>query len=126
VGRIILFVFRNFYRRFGRALQNEMAYNPIRTRMKVNKLSGKFKTRLVARNEGIDYIDDSGIYHFNVCLKDNQWDLQIPGTKGNQFEPYELTDEEQKRILPRITKYLENVKWFALFRKPYGVKITRT
>jgi len=91
----------------------------------VNELYEKFKIRLVARNEGIEYTDNSGIYRFNVYLKDDLWDLQIPGSKGENFENYELNDEEQNRILPRIEKFLKGVKWFSSFRKAYNVKITR-
>ena len=81
-----------------------------------------FKIKLVARNEGIDYLDQGGAYKFNVGLHDNEWSLYLPASKDDCY-PYQLTDEELHRIVPRIREFLTKVKWFGLFGGPYTVKV---
>ena len=87
---------------------------------------GRYYIRLAARNEGIKYIDDVDIYRFRVAQVARVWTLHLPGTKGAEYEVHELDEEEEARILPRITKYLRTIWWFGFFPRRYTVVIERT
>jgi hypothetical protein len=67
------------------------------------------------KNEVIEYRDDVDVYHFNAWLKKRKWTVYLPGTKGKYHQPYELTEDEQKVIFPRIRNYLEGIKYFIWF-----------
>lgn len=82
-----------------------------------------YEITLVDRNEGLEYRDDTGVYSFNVALKGKEWTVYIPGLKGEDY--YELSPSETKSILPRITSFLENIRWFLLFGGPYSVRFIR-
>jgi hypothetical protein len=73
------------------------------------------------RNEVLEYRDPNGLYRFNVRLVDKQWTVVLPGIKGEGYHPYELTDEEQDLILPRIKQYLEGKKYFGFIGPTYPV-----
>jgi hypothetical protein len=81
--------------------------------------------RLTARNEGIEYVDDVDIYRFRVARIGRVWTLYLPCTKGPEFEVHELDEEEEARVLPRITKYLRTIWWFGFFPRRYTVVIER-
>jgi hypothetical protein len=85
----------------------------------------RYKIRLTARNEGIEYVDSLGVYHFNVALIDGAWRVYIPGTKGPNFEIHELGGEEKSRVLPRVIAYLETIWWLGIFRRRYSVVVVR-
>lgn len=89
-------------------------------------MENDYQVRLAARNEGIEYRDAQGVYRFNVILKGKEWTIFLPGSRGETYELYELSDEEEKRILPRIIHYLQSIKWFGLFRRSYSVTLRRT
>lgn len=82
-----------------------------------------YTVRLVARNEGLDYVDDQGIYHFDVQLRGRQWTVRLPATKGLTFEVCEMTAQEQAKILPRVERYLSRIKWFGIFPMSYNVRV---
>jgi hypothetical protein len=84
-----------------------------------------YRVVLAAKNEGVDYMDDSGVYHFDVSQTRNEWTLIVPPSKGQKFEPHELTPDEEARILPRVTKYLSRIRWFGVFPRSYSVRIVR-
>jgi hypothetical protein len=86
----------------------------------------RYTIRVAARNEGIKYVDDTDVYRFRVELVDRVWTLYLPGSKGPDYEVHELDDEEEKRILPRIIKYLERIKYFGFFPVRYSVAIEKT
>jgi hypothetical protein len=88
-------------------------------------LEKNYKIRLAAKNEGIEYRDEDGVYRFDVVLRGNEWKLFVPGSKGENFNTYELSQVEADRILPRITLYLQRIKWFGLFGKSYSVSVNR-
>jgi hypothetical protein len=77
----------------------------------------------VARNEGVEYQDETGIYRFNVSLKHRCWTLFLPGSRGASYESHIMDEAERNRILPRVIESLEHVKWFGLFRRSYSVRI---
>ena len=77
--------------------------------------------RLVARNEGIEYRDQSGVYRFNVALLDKKWIVYLPGSRGAFYESHELTDEERRIVLPRIRTYLENQSFWHFIGSRYPV-----
>jgi hypothetical protein len=85
----------------------------------------RYRIRLVARNEGIEYLDSVDVYHFNVALIGGEWRVYLPGSKGPDFEIHELDDGEKSRILPRINAYLETIWWFGIFRRRYSVVAVR-
>lgn len=81
-------------------------------------MSGQFRVRLAARNEGITYSDDeSGTHLFNVDLNGRTWRVEVPIGK--------LTDVEEHRILPRIQAFLERVWWLGIFPRTYSVTFVR-
>jgi hypothetical protein len=61
------------------------------------------------KNEVIEYRDDVDVYHFDAWLKKKKWTVFLPGTKGKYHQPYELTEDEQKIIFPRIRNYLNKI-----------------
>jgi hypothetical protein len=84
-----------------------------------------FKVRLVARNEGIEYRDAHDVYRFNLRLESKVWWVLLPGSKGEHFEPHELTPDEEAVVLPRIKQYLEGRRYFVLFGPTFPVVIER-
>ena len=86
-------------------------------------MTQKFRVRLTAKNEGVKYTDDTGVYRFNVCLQGKEWTIFVPPSKGDEYKTHELTDEEQARILPRIIDYLKEIRWFLVFRRSYSVTV---
>jgi hypothetical protein len=87
-------------------------------------MNQRYSVKLVARNEGIEYIDEIDVYRFNVELADEKWRVFVPGSKGSNYQRHELTVEEQNTILPRIKKYLESRKYFGIFGPTYPVIFT--
>jgi hypothetical protein len=88
-------------------------------------LKQRYSVRLVVRNEGIEYRDESGIYRFDVALKQKRWTVFLPGSKGEFFQIHELTPEECDRIEPRIIKYLENKRYFGFIGPSYPAVFAR-
>lgn len=84
-----------------------------------------YTIRLVARNEGIEYRDGSGLYRFDVWLDHGVWTVHLPGSRGEACSPYELTAEEEARILPRVRSYLGETRWFGFWRRRYVVQVLR-
>ena len=84
-----------------------------------------YTIRLVARNEGIEYCDEGGIYRFNVNLTDKKWVVYLPCSIGDFYQTHEFTEDEQKKIIPRIIDYLENRKYFGIFGPTYQVEFER-
>ena len=93
--------------------------------MRNHMVNERYTIHLVARNEGIKYVDDTDVYRFDVALIDRIWTLYLPGSKGPEYEIHELDEEEEKRILPRIIKYLQKMRYFGFFRVRYSVVIER-
>ncbi len=86
-------------------------------------MTDKFRVRLVARNEGVEYQDETGVYRFNVSLNDRRWTLFLPGSRGGSYESHRMDEAERSRILPRVIEFLEHIRWFGLFRRSYSVRI---
>ena len=84
----------------------------------------EFEVKLVAKNEGLEYIEGDLVLHFNVLLKKKVWEVSLSPTRGSSYEPYEFSEEELRRIKPRIKEYLSSIKWFGLFRFKYAVNFT--
>ncbi len=88
-------------------------------------MKDNYTVRLVARNEGIEYRDDASVYRFNVRLTGKKWVVYLPCSKGDFYQSYELTEDEQKTILPRIVEYLESRKYFGIVGPTYPVEFER-
>jgi hypothetical protein len=84
-------------------------------------MSGTYKVKLVARNEGIEYRDEHDVYRFAASLKNQKWTVYLPCSKGESYQVHELTDEERLLILPRIEQYLEGRKYYGLVGPSYPV-----
>ena len=88
-------------------------------------MKNSYSIKLVSRNEGIEYRDDNDVYRFNVNLIDKNWVVYLPCSKGNFYQLHEFTEDEKERIIPRITDFLENRKYFGIFGSTYSVKFER-
>jgi hypothetical protein len=86
---------------------------------------GGYRIRLAPKNEGIEYRDQHGVHRFNVAREGRVWILHLPGSKGDAYEPHELTAEEEARIVPRVTSYLSDIRWLGVFRRTYSVRLQR-
>jgi hypothetical protein len=82
-----------------------------------------YRVKLTAKNEGLEYRDESGTYRFNVSLRGRVWTLLLPGSRGDSYERYLMNEGERSRILPRVIGFLERVKWFGIFPRSYSVRI---
>jgi hypothetical protein len=76
---------------------------------------------MAGRGECVEYRDDAHVYRFEVRLRDNTWVVLLPGSKGDFYETYELSDSEEAVILPRLRAYLEAKRHFVLFGRTYPV-----
>jgi len=82
-----------------------------------------YKISLVARNEGVEYVDENGVYRVNVSLANGVWTVYLPGTFGDYHEIKVLSDEERNEIISRVVEYLSKVRWLGLFSKSYSVQV---
>lgn len=87
--------------------------------------SNSYKVNLVSKNEGVEYIDNEGTYRFEVSLYKKVWEIYLPCTFGDNYKEAHLTKEDEEIIVDRISKYLQTIRWFGLFRKNYEVKVIR-
>jgi hypothetical protein len=89
-------------------------------------MANQYEIRLVARNEGIEYTDLQDVYRFNVALIGKEWNVWLPGSRGQNYQTHVLDDEERERILPRIEKYLASRRYFLLVGPKYPVRFCTT
>jgi hypothetical protein len=82
-----------------------------------------FTIRLVAKNEGLLYSDESAKYYFDVVQNGEVWTVFLPCAKGSPGNTYALSKSERSLILPRIVDYLKEIKWFGIFQKRYEVNV---
>lgn len=82
-----------------------------------------YKLSLRARNQGVEYVDASGVYRFDVSLKKGVWTVHLPATFGDTYEIKVLTDGQREIMLPRIVEYLAKVRWLGLFARSYRVQV---
>ena len=79
---------------------------------------------LTAKNEILLYIEDKDEYAFDVNLSKKIWTVNLHIFKNG--EETELSEEEKQKILPRISEYLKNIKWFGIFGGNYKVTFEKT
>ena len=84
-----------------------------------------YTVRLAARQEGVEYRTGSDVYRFDVSLVGREWRLYLPGSRGEQFAPWELTEAEAAEILPRIVRFLERDHLLGIPLPDYAVRICR-
>ena len=82
-----------------------------------------YKICLRDRSEGVEYSDDGGIYYFAAYLGKKTWNIYLPCSLNGI--DHELSDDEYRRIIPRIKEYLKYIRWFGLFGFHYNVTIKR-
>jgi len=80
------------------------------------------KVSLAARNEGLEYVDEYGVYRFDVALSKGVWTIYLPGSFGDSYEAKILDDAERDRIVPRLVEYLSRISWLGLPAKSYRVR----
>lgn len=78
---------------------------------------------LVARNEGVRYVDESGVYRFDVSLANGVWIIYLPGSFDDSYELRSLSDEDRNRIISRVAEYLRGIRWLGLFKRTYEVQV---
>jgi hypothetical protein len=74
-----------------------------------------YDVSLDPKGEVIKYRDGVDVYYFSIRRKKGKWIVYLPATKGDPYRRYDLTEEEQKIIFPRIRNHLEAIKYFILF-----------
>ena len=87
--------------------------------------AGDYSVRLTARQEGVEYRTRSEVYHFDVLLVDGEWRLYLPGSRGERFEPHELTEAEAAEIIPRIVSHLAHDRVLGVPIRRYPVRVVR-
>jgi hypothetical protein len=78
-----------------------------------------------ARAEAVEYRDANDVYCFSVTYFKRRWTVYLPGTKGERYQPHELTDEETGLVLPRIERFLERQHLLGLFGVTCAVAFER-
>jgi hypothetical protein len=81
-------------------------------------MKAAYEVSLDSKGEVVEYRDDVDVYYFSIRLKKWKWIVYLPATKVEPYRRYELTEEEQKVIFPRIRNYLKGIKyliWFGRF-----------
>ena len=84
-----------------------------------------YTVRLTARQEGLEYRTASDVYRFDVLLTDGEWQLYLPGSRGEDFAPHELTEAEAAEILPRLVAHLRHDRLFGIPVCTYPVRVCR-
>ena len=86
----------------------------------MDRTPADYTVALVARQEGVEYRSRGEVHRFDVLLTGDEWQLYLPGSRGEDFAPHELTEQEAAEILPRIVAYLEQDRLFgiAIRRRP--------
>ena len=84
-----------------------------------------YTVRLTARQEGLEYRTAADVYRFDVLLAGGEWQLFLPGSKGEDFAPHELTEAEAAEILPRLTAHLRHDRVLGVPVRTYAVRVCR-
>lgn len=84
-----------------------------------------YTVRLTARQEGVEYRTGAEVYRFDVRLTEHGWELYLPGSRGEHFAPYELTEAEAAEILPRVVAHLATDRVLGIPVRTYPVRIQR-
>ena len=85
-------------------------------------MADDFRIRLVAKNEGLEYEDPHGTYRFDLRREGKTWLVLLPGAKVGGAVRHHLTDDEKKRILPRVEADLKRIWWFGIWPSSYNVR----
>jgi hypothetical protein len=85
-------------------------------------MKNKYRIRLTAKNEGLEYRDELNVYRFGVRLVHQEWVVYLPCTKGDQYELYEMNNDEKEIILSRIESFLKRIRWFGFWGRSYLVR----
>lgn len=85
-----------------------------------------YRIQLIDRGECLEYRDEFDVFYFDAYLGGREWELHLPGSKGEFHEPHEFTIEEESGILPRLIDYLSNFRWLGIFKRSYSVKIVKS
>ena len=88
-----------------------------------------YKVAIQARGDGLEYrertsrTDHYETYRFDLRRSPSLYTVVLPPSKGESFAPYSMTDEERKRILPRIRDFLLKPR-FGVVPRRYAVQFS--
>ena len=88
-------------------------------------MSEAYTVRLTARQEGLEYRTAAAVYRFDVLLANGEWLLYLPGSKGEDFAPHELTETEAAEIVPRLVAHLAHDRLCGIPVRTYPVRLCR-
>jgi len=80
------------------------------------------KLQLVARNEGLRYVDASGAYRFNLARRGDIWTVALPPTKEPELLPAKLSADDEAKIVSRVSVFLSRIWWLGVWPKNYKVQ----
>jgi hypothetical protein len=80
------------------------------------------KVQLVARNEGLRYVDPSGAYRFNLARLGDTWSVAVPPTKEPELSPARLSADDEAKIRSRVSAFLSRIWWLGVWPKNYKVQ----
>jgi len=76
-----------------------------------------FRIGLTKRKDAIEYSELGVTLHFSVERQKGAWNVHLPPSLGVPGHRRTLTDDERRRILPRITSYLSHASGLGIFRE---------
>ena len=88
-------------------------------------MTAGYTVKLIPRNGHVEYRDETGVYRFAAVWARRKWIVYLPGSKGERFERYELSDLERNVIFPRIARYLGGRRYFGFVHRAYPVIFER-
>jgi hypothetical protein len=73
---------------------------------------------LAAKEEGLDFSDDSGSYRLNAYLHKGTWLVELPGRRVGDLMPW-YPDQKQREA---IIEYLSHLRLFGFIPRRYRVE----
>jgi len=76
-----------------------------------------YKIGFSRRKDAIEYPELGVTFHFSVDRHKGAWNVHLPPSLDVRGQRRTLTDDERRRILPRITNYLSHASGLGIFRQ---------
>ena len=77
---------------------------------------------LQAKNEGLRYEDETGIFLFELGRENRTWHVYLPPTQELNFRKVVMSEEQRNIILPRIKSFLSRIWWLGVWPVRYKVE----